>query len=100
MCFYEPVQLRLQVDEAIPAQAVAVFVVHICSLFLRDRDPETLTLRYVARFTGKTISATWAFMCFVIAHIQLFKGPTYVILKGRRKNEILLCVSWKASAGG
>lgn len=72
MRFNKPVHFRLQVDQTFFAQTIAVLLVHICSLFFCDRDTETLTLRNVARLTGEPVSAAWAFVCLVIAHISGF----------------------------
>ncbi|MCG2614133.1 hypothetical protein LZZ85_07565 [Terrimonas sp. NA20] len=60
-------------DQAFFAQTVAVSLIHKGPLLGCDRDPETLALGNIAWLTGKTISTTRAFMCFMIAHTEHLK---------------------------
>jgi|GEM_PF-5168112 len=68
MRFHEPVHFRLQMDQAIPAEAVRIFLVHKSPLLLRNCNAKALALRNVSRLTGKFTATTRAFAGFMVTH--------------------------------
>ena len=73
MFIFEPVQLKLQMDQAIPAKAVGITFIHKLLLAGGYLDAETLALRDIARLAFKSCSASRTFTCFMIAHERSFE---------------------------
>lgn len=68
MCFHKPVYFRLQIDQAIPAKAICIPLIHKRPLFFRYQDPKTLALRNISRLAGKSIATAGTFAGFVVTH--------------------------------
>jgi len=87
MLFPEPVDLQLQVQQAFAAKAVCIFLIHEPALLFADLNAKALALRDIARLAGKLISATRAFMVFVVTHIRLVekKAGIYAAIRMARR---------------
>lgn len=87
MLFPEPVNRRLQMDEAVAAKAAVVPFGDKGFLVITHCYAKALALCDIAGFTGKIVAAARALLVFVIRHIPGFedKPRTYAITRPERR---------------